>query len=245
MTFFALVHGGAHGGWCWEEVVPRLEALGHQCSAPDLPFGEADGVSEWADEVIASIPPATNQDVVVVGHSLGGIALPVVAARRSVKRLVFLAAMVPIPGKSLMDVYAAEPDAVTVSGVKEALHGEPAPELVDPDDADADADAVMPWARARESFYLDLPEEVARRAWRRLRPQGMLPFTEPCPLDAWPDVPSTYIVMTDDRAVNPQWSRRVATGRLGADLIELPGSHSPFYANPEELVRVLDAVSLI
>ena len=45
MAFFALMHGGAHGGWCWEEIVPRLEALGHRAVAPDLPFGDDDGVA--------------------------------------------------------------------------------------------------------------------------------------------------------------------------------------------------------
>ena len=48
--------------------------------------------------------------------------------------------------------------------------------------------------------------------------------------------------MTDDRAVGPQWSRRVAKDRLGADLIELAGSHSPFYSRPVELAEVLAAL---
>jgi pimeloyl-ACP methyl ester carboxylesterase len=64
-------------------------------------------------------------------------------------------------------------------------------------------------------------------------------FTERCPIDVWPDVPSTYILMTDDRAVNPAWSRRVAKDRIGANLIELGGGHSPFYSRPVELAQVL------
>ncbi|HLM06339.1 MAG TPA: alpha/beta fold hydrolase [Blastococcus sp.] len=60
-----------------------------------------------------------------------------------------------------------------------------------------------------------------------------------CPLDRWPDVPSTYVLMTEDRAVGTDWSRRVAATRLGGDLRELPGSHSPFYSRPAELAELL------
>ena len=60
-----------------------------------------------------------------------------------------------------------------------------------------------------------------------------------CPIDEWPDVPSTYILMKDDRAVGQEWSRRVVRQRIHADLIELPGSHSPFYSRPAELADVL------
>lgn len=69
----------------------------------------------------------------------------------------------------------------------------------------------------------------------------MTVFTERCPLDSWPDVPSVYIVMAEDRAVNPEWSRRAAR-RIGAELIELPGSHSPFYSRPAELAGVLSRI---
>src|SRR5437764_1304725 len=81
MTFFALVHGGAHGGWCWERLIPELESLGHQCSAPDLPFDDPNGASEWADAVLATLPVDAHR-VVVVGHSLAGLCLPAIASRR-------------------------------------------------------------------------------------------------------------------------------------------------------------------
>jgi pimeloyl-ACP methyl ester carboxylesterase len=68
----------------------------------------------------------------------------------------------------------------------------------------------------------------------------MAAFAERCPLAAWPDVPSTYIGMADDHAVGPDWSRRTATGRLGAEeLVVLEGGHSPFYSRPVELAEVL------
>ena len=230
MSTFALVHGGAHGGWCWEEVVPELERLGHRAVAPDLPIGdETAGALRWAETVVDALS-GVDEDVVVVGHSMGGMCVPVVATLRPVRRLVFLGAMVPVPGMVYLDYLATEPRAVTFAGAG----------------ADELAAGVVPanasgitWQAAFDGFYHDIPEPVARRAWERLRPQTMTVFTERCPIDSWPAVPSTSIVMTDDRAVGLEWSRRVATERLQGDLIELPGSHSPFYSMPAELARVL------
>ena len=48
--------------------------------------------------------------------------------------------------------------------------------------------------------------------------------------------------MTDDEAVDQEWSRRVATDRLRAEIIEFPGSHSPFYSRPRELAELLDQI---
>ena len=53
---------------------------------------------------------------------------------------------------------------------------------------------------ARAGFYHDCSEEVARHAWERLRPTALTVFTEQCPIDRWPDVPSTYILLTEDQA---------------------------------------------
>jgi pimeloyl-ACP methyl ester carboxylesterase len=231
MSLFALVHGGAHGGWCWELVVPMLEQRGHTVVAPDLPLEEPDaGAVRWAETVADAIdgaPTPHDRDVVVVGHSMSGMALPVVPTLRSVRRLVFLGAMVPVPGCRYIDYLATEPGAVTF---------DPTPR---PDDEVGPSG--MTWLAAREGFYQDCPEDLARAAWKRLRTQTQTVFTEDCPFDTWPDVPTTYILMTEDRAVNPAWSRRAAA-RIGADLIELGGDHSPFYSRPEELTEVLSGL---
>jgi pimeloyl-ACP methyl ester carboxylesterase len=224
MSTFALIHGGAHGGWCWELVAPELEARGHTTVAPDLPFDDQAGATEWARCVCDALDEVrAGDDVVVVGHSLGGMCVPVVASIRPVRRMVFLGAMVPVPGRVYADYLADEPDAIIFDASVEGERGA----------------AGLSWPAARLGFYQDLDEEVARRAFDRLRPGGTAVFSETCPIDRWPQAPSTYIVMTDDRAVNPAWSRRVARERLRAELIELPGGHSPFYSRPQELAEVL------
>jgi pimeloyl-ACP methyl ester carboxylesterase len=73
-----------------------------------------------------------------------------------------------------------------------------------------------------------------------MRPQARSPYGVPCSLASFPPTPVTYIVCREDRLVNPGWSRRLARERLDAELVELPGSHSPFWSRPRELAGALD-----
>jgi len=227
MTTFALVHGGLHGGWCWERVVPELEARGHRAVAPDLPIDdELAGAEIWAQTVvdaIAAVDDEADADVVVVGHSLGGLCVPVVATLRPVRRMVFLGALVLPPRWVLGDYLRENPGVTTVDN---SVGGTPGP-------------AGMSFEVALKFFYQDCDVQTTREAFERLRPQSIRVFTERCPLDRWPDTPSTYILMRDDRAVGPAWSRRIAREYLHADLIEIDGGHSPFYSRPVELAELL------
>jgi pimeloyl-ACP methyl ester carboxylesterase len=228
MSLFALVHGGAHGGWCWELLVPELERRGHAAVAPDLPIeDDAAGALENARVVVDAIPP-DEDDVVVVGHSMGGLTIPLVAQMRPVRRLVYLAAQVPALGMSNLEYLATEPDAVVFAGAENLAAGE----------IPAADDQVLSWERAKAGFYHDVDDEVARHAWERFRRQSFTVMTERTPLEVWPEVPATCIVATEDRAVGQEWSRRRAM-EIGADLIEVEGSHSPFYSRPGELADIL------
>jgi len=104
-----------------------------------------------------------------------------------------------------------------------------------------DAQLRMTWIdldSARELFYPDCDEQTVAAAFDRLRPQSVYPFTAPFPLPEFPAVSCTSIVCTDDRLLNPEWQRRIARD-IGADVVELPGSHSPLLSRPEALAEVL------
>jgi pimeloyl-ACP methyl ester carboxylesterase len=228
MATFALLHGGNHGAWCWEQLVAELEARGHRCIGPDLPCDEISaGARDWAETMVRALA-GVDEAVVAVGHSAGGLALPVLASRRDVGRMVFLGAVIPVPGLPISEVLMQNPEAVTF------------PILAQPQDDQGRI--VIPWEAAREYLYHDLSEGEARAAWSRLRPLSHSIFFEACPIDSWPDVASTYITMADDRVLNSAWGRQAATDRLKADLVELPGSHSPFLSRPAALADVLVSV---
>jgi pimeloyl-ACP methyl ester carboxylesterase len=229
---FGLVHGAGHGAWCWERLIPELETRGHQAVAMDLPCEDpAAGCVRYAQVVDRAIPPA--EDLVLVGHSLAGLTIPLVAARRPVRRLVFLCALVPLFGRSLTEQVAAEPEMYHPVGL-----GHPG-RITDPDGTTWFRDE----AAARDIFYNDCAPEDARWAFARLRRQAVAPRREPCPLSAWPPGERTYILCREDQAVSPDWSRRAARQRLGVEAIELDGSHSPFLSRPAGLAAVLDCLA--
>ena len=232
MATFGLVHGAGHGAWCWERLIPILEALGHRALAMDLPCEDPTaGATRYAEIVDRALPPA--RDLVLVGHSLAGLTIPLVAARRPVRRLVFLCAIVPEFGRSLLDQVRANPDLY--HPVSRSHPGR----LTAADGTVTFRDA----AAARDVFYQDCSPEDVRWAFARLRPQAAAPRREACPLSAWPPGERAYVLCRQDHAIAPDWSRRVAKERLGVEAIELDGSHSPFIAQPAVLAGVLDRLA--
>lgn len=227
---FALVHGSYHGAWCWDFLRPELERLGHNVITIDLPISDpALGAEAYAQAVVDALDPAS--EPVLVGHSMAGLVIPLVAARRPIRRLVFLAAFLPSPGRSADDQRAVE-----------HIDGQLAPKVTEWTNLGDDVWMVGP-RTATELFFHDAPAAVARWATQRLRPQAYRVLKEMTPLTSWPGVSSTVIVCRDDRAINPMWVRAAAHERLGVDAIELAGGHAPFLTRPAELARIFASLA--
>ena len=86
-----LVHGAWHGGWCWERLIPELAARGHDAIAMDLPVEDGSATFEDYASVVIEVAASATDDVVLVGHSLGSMVIPLVAAARPVAATVFRA----------------------------------------------------------------------------------------------------------------------------------------------------------
>lgn len=231
MTTFALVHGAWHGAWCWECLIPELDRFGHRSIAVDLPCDDAAATFETYADIIAEAITGEPEDIVVVGHSLAGLTIPLIPSRRPVGRMVFLCALIASPGLSFVQQLEAEPEIVLP-------HYEAG--ITEPDQRGRTR--CVDFEVAREAFYADCKETQARAAFDRLRPQARTGYSQPCPLDALPDVPMTYVMCQDDAMINPAWSRLAARERLAVEPVVLPGSHSPFLSRPAELAGVLHAL---
>jgi hypothetical protein len=108
-----------------------------------------------------------------------------------------------------------------------------------------DADRRRSWVDrdvAIRVLFGDCDDVTATAAFARLRPQGTYGYGFPFS-SALPAADSTYVLCTDDCLVNPNWSRRIARERLGADVVELPGSHSPFLSRPKALAELLKGLA--
>jgi pimeloyl-ACP methyl ester carboxylesterase len=198
----------------------------------DLPCDDPTAnFSDYADVVCNSLR-GCDDDVVLVGHSMGGQTTPLVATRRPVEHLVYLCALVPNIGLSLAEQLVEEP-TMAREGWDSAL-GVP------------DGEGRTSWVdgeRTKELLYADCDNATVANAIAGLRPQASYPLGFTFPLGKSPPAPATSVICTEDQMVGNEWSRTVARHRLGAELVELPGSHSPFLqSRPAELAEVLLAV---
>jgi pimeloyl-ACP methyl ester carboxylesterase len=118
MATFLLVHGAWHGGWCWRHVAAALRGAGHEVYAPSLTgLGERRHLASRAidldthvQDIVSILEMEDLPQVVLVGHSYGGMVVTGVADRQPqrIRRLVYLDAFVPEDGKCLLDYTVPE-----------------------------------------------------------------------------------------------------------------------------------------
>ena len=114
MALYVLVHGGAHGGWCYQRVARILRSAGHDVYTPTMTgVGERSHLLR-ADidldlhirDILAVLHYEDLRDVILVGHSYGGMVVTGVADRAPdrIGHIVYLDAATPLNGQSLVDV---------------------------------------------------------------------------------------------------------------------------------------------
>jgi Alpha/beta hydrolase family len=228
VSTFALVHGAWHGAWCWEQLTPLLTGRGHAVITPELPCDDPSATFEDYAATVCDAVGDGPDDLIVVGHSLAGHTIPLIAGRRPVRHLVYLCALVPELGRSMRDQMRDGTDMLNPMSLQA---------LSRPDERRRNA--WIDEALTTQLLFGDVDATTAHAAYERLRPQALHPYAQPFALPRFPAGARTYIVCADDRMVGPDWSRHVAAERLGADLIELPGGHSPFLSRPAQLADIL------
>jgi pimeloyl-ACP methyl ester carboxylesterase len=217
MATFVLLPGAGSDSWYWHLVVPDLEVAGHDVVAVDLPVtDDTAGFPEYADVVVDAI--GDRRDVVLVAQSLAGFTAPLVCERVPVELMILVAAMVPRPRESGGEWWVNTEHA---AALQENGRG-----------PDASDDPV-------EMFLHDVPADVARESEHHVFPQSGKPFEAPWPLDAWPDVPTRFLLCRDDRFFPAEFQRRVVRERLGIEPDEMDGGHLPALSRPHELAERL------
>lgn len=225
MSIFCLVNGSTQNPLCWNLLTPELEKHGHEIITPSLPVDEPEASGTRYAEVIAQALEGQSDDIILVGHSASGMFIPLVPNVRPIRQLVYLAALIPKPGASIRDQLISDPDMLNPEWVATCRAGN------DPSSNDDVAVEFLFHDCGLEGLSLGLATRM------RMYAEGAM--AEVFPLDALPDVPSSYIVCADDRTISPDWARRVAPLRLGVDAIELPGGHCPYLSRPLQLADVL------
>jgi len=222
MTTFVLVHGAFGSSAELAPVIPELEARGHRAIAVDLPCtAPAATLDDYARAVVEAMAGIVGP-VVVVGHSAGGATISLVPARTRVDRLVYVTAVVPEPGRSIVDIAGDDVRETILSVSRDDGNGcrsfdlELLASLVPPEERDA----YLAFLRATQ------------------RPQGWAALEQPWPGRSLPTMSCTYVLCTEDQIIPPARQREMAA-RLGVEPIEIASEHAVFTFRPRELATVL------
>ncbi|MCB1747849.1 MAG: alpha/beta hydrolase [Gammaproteobacteria bacterium] len=234
MSTWVIVHGAWHTGAEFEATAAHLRAAGHTVHLPTLAGNRAgDDKDVGLEDAIASLldylAGADLSDVVLAGHSYGGMVITAAADRlpERLRRLVYWNAFVPRDGEALVDLVPAHYRALFDDLVA------------------ADGSVMLPWPIWREAFINDAPLDVAERAYARLNPHPYRTFTDPVRLSRAPDalaMPKSYLNCTEDTALphghpwHPRLSERLGLFRL----VQVPGSHELCFSDPARLAAALD-----
>ena len=234
MTTFLLVHGACHGGWCWERVVPLLEMQGHRVLAPDLPgMGEdktplaAVTTDLWTQHLVDLIG-GEFEPVVLVGHSRGGMQISAVAEAvpNRLRRLVYLAAFVPLDGQTNLELVMSFCSSELMSAAGRLQEAEA---------------TGLPAGVAKAIFYNTTEDAWAERAASMLCAEPITVMTTPAHLTAerFGKVSKTYIECLADHALPLEGQRKMQAHAQFERVMQLATDHSPFYSAPEKLAWAL------
>jgi len=204
----------AHAAWAdgssWARVIDRLRVAGVRSMAAPLPL------TTLADDVAAldRVIDRAGGPVVLVGHAYSGAVIG--ATRRSgVKGLVYVNALVPDEGETVLDVFT-----------RVAPH-EQAPQVA----PGADGLIWLPEDAFGQAFAQQAPEREQAVLAAVQRPISIRCISEPVERPRWRDLPSWYLVAEEDRMI-PVDNQRFMAGRIGATVAAYPVDHCPMLGAP-------------
>jgi pimeloyl-ACP methyl ester carboxylesterase len=225
-----LIHGGMHGSWCWDPVVPLVDA---PVVAVDLPGRDGRpedihriSLDDWAHSAVEQARRLPVDQLVVVGHSMGGVTTLNVARKLADRciRMVFISGLVPDEGQTVANLYAP--------GQEDGLF---------------DDSGAFPLLRVEDLAALlcnDLSQAVTDTIIARLVKEPRLPFTTPFSHAGVPDVPCTYVRCWRDAALTRQQqdmmiANLIRAGRTVSE-VESDTGHNAMYGDPKGIAEVIN-----
>jgi pimeloyl-ACP methyl ester carboxylesterase len=225
MSNYLLVHGGFVNGWYWSETAALLEKQGHRVTVADLPSTGTDpsGLGGLADDVaeVRRLVRASNEPVVLVGHSSGGMVLTEVADEPGVAHTAYISAVWPARGMTLMDIFTGPSDWIVPTEDGTAVRVT--------DDVD----------RAVEVLCADLDPGRVPEWHGHLMYSSAAGMVTPATAPARTH-PTTYVVLEKDAANHPEAQESMA---VRADHVErLATAHTPQLVDPDGLAAILSRI---
>lgn len=234
MKTYVLVHGGGHGGWCYQPLARIMRAQGQEVYTPTLTgLGEREhllspdvDLDMHITDVVKVLQFEDLRDVVLVGHSYGGMVITGVADRvpDRIGNLVYLDAAYPQNGQSLIDVAG---DMILAARQKARMVG--GMELV-----------LFPGEDPMNFYGVTDPEQIA---WMKpkLTPHPFKCFEQKLVLNdeaRMRQIPQSFIVSNVQRDMDDE-TRAAIMGLTGGRYWEIDTGHDLMISEPQALADIL------
>jgi hypothetical protein len=216
--------------WLYSPITAELEKRGFPSMLVHSSVSGSDTPNEdRASAVVKALQNVTDH-VVIVGISNEGNLLPLVAAARPVRRVVYVNAVIPSPGKAFIEVCQSEQVAVPGSYLDRLLKKSQSITddflrlIHDPNATKAQLKVMQERIDASPSAHT------------------MVGFYEVCPLKALPKVDNVYVSGSDDDQIRPQWAQSAARRVLGVEPVVISGAgHANIYTHTKYAAQLADA----
>ncbi|UCI34374.1 alpha/beta fold hydrolase [Mesorhizobium sp. B4-1-4] len=214
-----LVHGGFVDGSGWEGVYNQLKKDGYDVTIVQNPTTSlADDVA-FTKRAIAAAPG----NVILVGHSYGGVVVSEAGTDPKVSAVVYIAAFAADAGESVATLIANPPPGAAV------------PPILPP----VDGFLMLDKAKFAASFAADVRPSLASFMADSQVPWAVAALEGKVTKPAWRVKPSWYLVATDDHMIPPPAQRQMAN-RAGATTVEVPGSHAVYVSDPASVAKLIE-----
>jgi pimeloyl-ACP methyl ester carboxylesterase len=225
---YVLVPGAGGDGWYWSLVAPLLRDAGHDVVVVDLPAeDDQSGLAEYADVIVGAI--GGRRDVILAAQSMGAFSAPLACGRADVAQLLLLCPMIPFPGETAAEWWET-------TGQSQAWRANEAAEGRDPD---------APFDE-RSGFFHDVAPEIVAEAYARPQPdESDRAFTDPWPLDRWPDVPTRVLIGRHDRLFPVAFLRDLTRERLAVEPDVVDAGHLAALSRPHDVAAWMRAAAVV
>ena len=217
-----LVHGGFVDGSGWEGVYDILKKDGYDVTIVQNP------TTSLADDVAVTkrAIAATPNQVILVGHSYGGVVVSEAGTDPKVAGVVYITAFAPDAGESVSSLIANPPP------------GAPVPPILPP----VDGFLFLDRAKFAASFAADVRPNLASFMADSQVPWGLAALDGKVTAPAWKVKPSWYLVATEDKMIPPD-AQRAMSKRAGSTVVEIPGSHAIYVSKPAPVAELIETAA--
>jgi pimeloyl-ACP methyl ester carboxylesterase len=232
MATFVVAHGAWSAGWAWKKMRPLLRAAGHEIWTPTYTgLGERahlgtpeTSLDTHVRDIIALIEMEALDDIILIGHSYGGMVATGVAdrARARIAQLVYLDAFAPVDGQAVFDLIPREVADKMIAGAVSSPSGYGIPANPMPSDTP--------------------PEDVEWATPRRM-PQPLKAFSTKIRLSGELTLPRHYIYCTKI-GIGDTFGQFFARAKDESwQTYELDASHNPHITAPDALLAILTQIA--